>query len=224
MIGRLRLFVALFALGAAAPQPVLKVDRGPSGAPTAVMTQYLQALQHKDYAKAFALLDPTQRSYYRNAENFATVFTADDIALRSFNVFGTRHDKRGYAYFVQEKVSLRDYATAATLSHDLSAVYGVFPIGGLRTRVEERHEYRIADGDPANAFVHVTMRIGAGRDAATKAAAAQTVFAALCDQLEPAFAATPLAISLELQEIDPALSFKHNNLHEYVKRERSHAG
>jgi 5-carboxymethyl-2-hydroxymuconate isomerase len=46
----------------------------------------------------------------------------------------------------------------------------------------------------------------------------------VCAALAPAFAASPLAISLELQEIDPALSFKHNNLHEYVKRERSHAG
>ncbi len=109
-------------------------------------------------------------------------------------------------------------------THAAALTTGVFPIGGLRTRIEERTAYRIADGNPDNAFVHVTMRIGAGRDEATKRAAAQAVFDVVCAALAPAFAASPLAISLELQEIDPALSFKHNNLHEYVKRERSHAG
>jgi hypothetical protein len=130
VIGRLRLLLAAFVLCAAAPQPVLNVDRVPNGPPTVVMKHYLEAIQRKDYPRAFALLDPTQRAYYRNAQNFSTVFTADDLALRSFNVFGTRHDKRGYAYFVNENVSLRDYATAATITHDISAVYGVFPIGG----------------------------------------------------------------------------------------------
>ncbi|MDB5094494.1 MAG: hypothetical protein JWO85_2595, partial [Candidatus Eremiobacteraeota bacterium] len=36
--------------------------------------------------------------------------------------------------------------------------------------------------------------------------------------LQPAFDATPLGISLDVQEIDPELSFKKNNLHDYVKK------
>jgi 5-carboxymethyl-2-hydroxymuconate isomerase len=88
---------------------------------------------------------------------------------------------------------------------------GVFPLGGLRTRVAQRDLYAIADGDPENAFVHVTVRIGAGRDAATKRGAAEA-----CDALEDAFERSPLGISLELQEIDPDYSLKKNNLHQYV--------
>jgi 5-carboxymethyl-2-hydroxymuconate isomerase len=94
---------------------------------------------------------------------------------------------------------------------------GVFPPGGLRTRVAERTLYRIADGDPANAFVHVTLRIGHGRDLATKQRAAAAIFDTVCAVLQPAFDTTPLAISLEVEEIDPELSLKKNNLHDYVK-------
>jgi 5-carboxymethyl-2-hydroxymuconate isomerase len=101
--------------------------------------------------------------------------------------------------------------------HATALETGVFSVGGLRTRVAERAIYRIADGDPANAFVHVALRVGHGRDLATKQRAAEAIFATVCDVLQPAFEATPLGISLDVQEIDPELSFKQNNLHDYVK-------
>ncbi len=109
-----------------------------------------------------------------------------------------------------------DLALLVARTHAAAIGTGVFPEGGIRTRVAERHDYRIADGHPDNAFVHVTLRIGAGRDAATRKRAAETVFSAVCDVLQPAFDATPLAISLDLQEIEPETSFKKNNLHAYV--------
>jgi 5-carboxymethyl-2-hydroxymuconate isomerase len=93
---------------------------------------------------------------------------------------------------------------------------GVFPVGGTRTRLALRERYRIADGDPANAFVHAVLRIGEGRDAATKRAAGSRVFAALCAALAVAYEAGPLALYHEIQEIDGAFSFKQNNIHEYV--------
>ncbi|MCP5371754.1 MAG: 5-carboxymethyl-2-hydroxymuconate Delta-isomerase [Hyphomicrobiales bacterium] len=107
--------------------------------------------------------------------------------------------------------------------HAAALETGVFPLGGLRTRAAERTRYRIADGHPDNGFVHVTLRMGHGRDPATKRAAAEHVFAALCDHLEPLFRTSPLGISLEVQEIDPDLSFKHNNLHDIVARRRQGA-
>jgi 5-oxopent-3-ene-1,2,5-tricarboxylate decarboxylase/2-hydroxyhepta-2,4-diene-1,7-dioate isomerase len=100
--------------------------------------------------------------------------------------------------------------------HDAALATGVFPRGGTRTRAEERTDYLIADGHPDNAFVHVTLRIGHGRDLATRRHAGQQVFDALCAALAPAFAETPLAISFEVQEIDPETSWKHNNVHHYV--------
>jgi 5-carboxymethyl-2-hydroxymuconate isomerase len=101
--------------------------------------------------------------------------------------------------------------------HDAAIDTGVFPLGGTRTRAFARDDYRIADGHPDNAFVHVTLRIGHGRDLETRRRAGRAVFDALCDHLAPIYACTPLGISFEVEESHPELSFKQNNLHEHVK-------
>jgi len=95
---------------------------------------------------------------------------------------------------------------------------GVFPLKGLRTRGCERTAYRIADGHPENAFVHILARIGSGREIAVKQAAAESVFDVVCEYLRPYFDAHPLAVSLEFQEIDSYTSFKYNNLPEWIER------
>ncbi len=94
---------------------------------------------------------------------------------------------------------------------------GVFPLGGIRVRGARRDHYDIADGDVDNAFVHLQARIGAGRDEATRSAAADALFAVLCDHLEGLYASRGLGISLEFVEIDPVTSRKRNNLHERLK-------
>ncbi len=104
--------------------------------------------------------------------------------------------------------------------HQAALETGIFPVGGLRTRAYEASAYRIADGHPDNAFVHVSVRVGHGRDLPTRRAACERIFAAACHQLASLFEAVPLAISVEMQELDPELSFKRNNLHEHVKRRR----
>jgi len=101
--------------------------------------------------------------------------------------------------------------------HQAALRTGVFPIGGTRTRAAERAHYRIADGHPDNAFVHVVMRIGHGRDLETRRRAAEAVFGEVCKILEPIYQRSALGISLEVQEIDPAVSLKKNNLHEHVR-------
>ncbi len=101
--------------------------------------------------------------------------------------------------------------------HQAALRTGVFPIGGTRTRAAERSCYRIADGHPDNAFVHILLRIGHGRDLETRRRAAEQVFGEVCKFLEPLFQSSPLGISLEVQEIDPAVSLKKNNLHEHVR-------
>lgn len=114
-----------------------------------------------------------------------------------------------------------DYDELVRTVHEAALETGVFPIGGTRTRLAPRERFRIADGEPENAFAHAVLRIGEGRDAATKKAAGSHVFAALCGALAPAYAAGPLSISLEVQELDAALSFKQNNIHDYVASRRA---
>ena len=105
--------------------------------------------------------------------------------------------------------------------HQAALATGIFPIGGLRTRAYATNAYCIADGHPDNAFVHVSVRVGHGRDLATRRAACEQIFNAACTTLGDLFERLPLGISVEMAELDPELSFKKNNLHEYVKRRAS---
>jgi 5-carboxymethyl-2-hydroxymuconate isomerase len=102
--------------------------------------------------------------------------------------------------------------------HTSALATGVFPIGGVRTRAYVAEHYRIADGHPDNAFVHTMLRVGHGRDVETRKRACDAIFATICEQLAGLFASIPVGLSLEMQEIDPVLTLKKNNLHEYVKR------
>ena len=95
---------------------------------------------------------------------------------------------------------------------------GVFPLGGLRVRAHKTERYRIADKAPANGFVHVTGLIGHGRPLDVQQRAGERLFDVLTAHLEPLYAKSPLAISLNIQEFHPVLSFKKNNLHEYVRK------
>jgi 5-carboxymethyl-2-hydroxymuconate isomerase len=102
--------------------------------------------------------------------------------------------------------------------HGAALATGVFPIGGIRTRAYAAEHYVIADANPDNAFVHINLRVGHGRDVETRKKACEAIFAAACQQLGAVFERSPLGIALEMQEIDPVLTFKKNNLHEYVKQ------
>jgi 5-carboxymethyl-2-hydroxymuconate isomerase len=102
--------------------------------------------------------------------------------------------------------------------HGAALATGVFPVGGIRTRAYETRHYVVADANPDNAFVHISLRVGHGRDVDTRKRACEAIFAVACEQLDALYERIPLGIALEMQEIDPVLSFKKNNLHEYVKR------
>ncbi len=102
--------------------------------------------------------------------------------------------------------------------HGAALATGVFPVGGIRTRAYEAQHYVIADAHPDNAFVHLSLKVGHGRDVATRKQACEAIFAVACQQLAALYERVPLGIALEMQEIDPVLTFKKNNLHEYVKQ------
>jgi 5-carboxymethyl-2-hydroxymuconate isomerase len=104
--------------------------------------------------------------------------------------------------------------------HEEAIESGMFPIGGIRIRAYKALDFRIADCDPENAFVHVTAIVGAGRPLDRREQVSRRLFEAICATLEPVAATSPLAISFNMREFDPVLSFKKNNLHEYVRKRR----
>ncbi len=101
--------------------------------------------------------------------------------------------------------------------HAAALETGVFPRGGLRVRAFRADRYRIADCYDDNAYVHVTAMIGHGRPLDVRERAGQHLFGCITAHLADLFDASPLAISFNIQEFDPVLNFKQNNLHRYVK-------
>ena len=105
--------------------------------------------------------------------------------------------------------------------HEVATGIDVFPLGGLRTRAARRDYYKIADGHPDNAFLHLTWKLGSGRPEEVRKAAGDLMFGKLCGFLEPVYAGSPLAISFEIQEIHPTLTYKKNNLREHMASRKS---
>ena len=60
--------------------------------------------------------------------------------------------------------------------HDAMMETGIFPLAGVRIRINRIDDCIVADGKPENAFVHLAIRIGEGRDMETKQAAADLIF------------------------------------------------
>lgn len=92
----------------------------------------------------------------------------------------------------------------------------LFPLAGARTRALRVDDCLIVDGHPDNAFVHVVLRIGHGRNAEQKAALGERVFQALNRALAPQMAGRPLGISMQIEEADPVLNYKRNNYREHL--------
>jgi 5-carboxymethyl-2-hydroxymuconate isomerase len=99
---------------------------------------------------------------------------------------------------------------------------GIFPVGGIRVRAIRCEHYAIADGAPHYAFLAMLLRLGEGRDLATRKRAGEHIFSALSTYLDPVFADSKFALSFDMQINDKETSWKRNNVHEALKAEAAH--
>ena len=102
--------------------------------------------------------------------------------------------------------------------HDSAASIEALPLGGLRTRASRREFYLIADGDSSNTFVNVVLRIAPGRSDEVKKQAGEKLFSALKDFFKLFIQSSPIALSLEIQELDANLRWKDSNIREHMKK------
>lgn len=96
---------------------------------------------------------------------------------------------------------------------------GVFPWGGIRVRAIRLDDYVIADGKADDAFVNVTVKMGAGRSPEFKQAFFTDLFEQIKAHFAELYARRYLALSLYVEEADEAGSFKHNNIHKRFKKD-----
>ena len=99
---------------------------------------------------------------------------------------------------------------------------GIFPLGGIRVRAIKCEHYAIADGNPNLSFLDMVLRLGEGRDLATRKKAGEHIFKALSAHLDPVFAQSKFALSFDMQINDKETSWKRNNIHEALKAEAVH--
>jgi len=99
---------------------------------------------------------------------------------------------------------------------------GIFPLGGIRVRTVRCEHYAIADGNPNLGFLDMVLRLGEGRDLATRKKAGEHIFKALSTHLDPVFAQSKFALSFDMQINDKETSWKRNNIHEALKAEAVH--
>jgi 5-carboxymethyl-2-hydroxymuconate isomerase len=99
---------------------------------------------------------------------------------------------------------------------------GIFPLGGIRVRAVKCEHYAIADGQKDLGFLDMVLRLGEGRDLATRKQAGEHIFKALSAHLDPVFANSKFALSFDMQINDKETSWKRNNIHEALKVEKVH--
>jgi 5-carboxymethyl-2-hydroxymuconate isomerase len=92
----------------------------------------------------------------------------------------------------------------------------LFPLAGIRSRAHRCEDFRVADGNPAYAFVHLQVKIGCGRTNDEKESATQLFFDTLCNHLQAIYDNQGLAISFEMTELPTTLKCNQNNLRSYL--------
>jgi 5-carboxymethyl-2-hydroxymuconate isomerase len=95
---------------------------------------------------------------------------------------------------------------------------GLFEVGAVRVRAIRCEAYAVADNLPENAFVDLSFRIGVGRSLDEKKRAGEQIFTVVAEELSELFKTPHFALSMEIREIDPDLSWKKNAIHPRLRQ------
>mgnify|MGYP006195374863 CR=1 FL=1 len=105
--------------------------------------------------------------------------------------------------------------------HHCLGATGVFPLGGIRSRAVRLDTWRMADGAHDYAFVHMTLKVGHGRDLATRQQVAEALFEVITAHFAALQNQRLLALSFEMVELHPQLNFKQNNVHAFLNNQQA---
>lgn len=85
--------------------------------------------------------------------------------------------------------------------HDLLAKHLPAELGGFRSRAIEHATYHVGDGDPKNAFVHMSLKIMTGRTPETLTHVGGLMMDILKEDFSTSLQTLNLHISLEISEL-----------------------
>ena len=113
-----------------------------------------------------------------------------------------------YSPDLRNQCDLGDFARSL---RDAMLETGVFPLAGIRVRGHACDISVVADESADFHFIHMTCKIGTGRDEPTRIAATEAIYAAAENWVGAHLANVPLALSLTLDEMNPATSINRRN-------------
>ncbi len=106
-----------------------------------------------------------------------------------------------------------DLPTLFAKVNEALAATGIFPLAGVRSRAIWLDTWQMADGKQDYAFVHMTLKIGHGRSLESRQQVGEMLFALIKEHFAALMAQRYLALSFTMEELDPVLNYKQNNVH-----------
>jgi 5-carboxymethyl-2-hydroxymuconate isomerase len=96
--------------------------------------------------------------------------------------------------------------------HEEVVATGAINRKGIKSRAVQHTQYRIADGDPDYAFVHVGLLIREGRPIEVQKDAARRVMKVLKDTFGHLFETRKLSLSVDLKEMREGIALTEHNI------------
>lgn len=96
--------------------------------------------------------------------------------------------------------------------HEEVVATGAINLKGIKSRAIKHTQYRIADGDPDYAFVHVSLLIREGRPIDVQKDATQRVMKVLKEAFGQLFATQKLSLTVDLKEMRDGVALTEHNI------------
>jgi 5-carboxymethyl-2-hydroxymuconate isomerase len=96
--------------------------------------------------------------------------------------------------------------------HEEVVATGAINLKGIKSRAIKHNQYRIADGDPDYAFVHVGLLIREGRPIEVQKDATQRVMKVLKDTFGHLFEERELSLSVDIKEMREGIALTDHNI------------
>ena len=96
--------------------------------------------------------------------------------------------------------------------HEEVVATGAINLKGIKSRVIRHTQYRIADGDPDYAFVHVGLLIREGRPLEIQKEATQRVMKVLKETFGHLFEKRKLSLTVDLKEMRDGIALTEHNI------------
>jgi 5-carboxymethyl-2-hydroxymuconate isomerase len=96
--------------------------------------------------------------------------------------------------------------------HEEVVATGAINLKGIKSRAIKHTQYRIADGDPDYAFVHVGLLIREGRPLEVQKEATQRVMKVLKETFGHLFEKRKLSLTVDLKEMRDGIALTEHNI------------